>query len=203
MNPNSVKFSLPCSSREECLEVAEALTGIKGVKAPLIKQRIKRNSVEVVIAGSSADVAQTRRLIVRTYSEVKRKLAQQVCGSVKMSEVIKAVGKPLMSQALVEVLRLKGFNVEFSEGILKGGFSWSDLIDTANTLADLLHKLDLKYPKAPQSLKCFVTAYAALKKLDIEDSIGVLKQLNCIIETEEGLQVSGEWRSLLRECLTR
>ncbi|MEM0015209.1 MAG: DUF2067 family protein, partial [Zestosphaera sp.] len=127
MRSNPVRLSLPCSSQEECLEVAEALTGIKGVKAPLIKQRVRKNSVEIMIVGSPTEVAQTKRLIIKTYGEVRRKLAPQVIGGVMMSEVIKEVGKPLMSQALVEVLRLRGIDVEFNGGVIRGRFSWSDL----------------------------------------------------------------------------
>lgn len=73
MCPQATKISLPCSSMQECLELAEALTKIRGLRAPLIKHRIKKTSVEVIIVGSSTEIAMTKRLIINTYNQVKRK----------------------------------------------------------------------------------------------------------------------------------
>ncbi|MEM0025751.1 MAG: hypothetical protein QXV93_04985 [Zestosphaera sp.] len=73
MCPHAVKISLPCSSTQECLELAEALTRIRGLRAPLIKHRVKKTSVEVTIVGSSTEIALTKRLIIKTYEQVKRK----------------------------------------------------------------------------------------------------------------------------------
>ncbi len=73
MCPNTAKISLPCSSIQECLEIADALTKIRGPKASLIKHKVKRTSVEVTIVGSSTEIALTRKQIIKAYNQARRK----------------------------------------------------------------------------------------------------------------------------------
>ncbi|MFN3268409.1 MAG: hypothetical protein ACK416_04025 [Zestosphaera sp.] len=73
MCPHTTKITLPCSSMRECLELAEAITRIRGLRAPLIKHRVKKTSVEVTIVGSLTEITLTKRLIIKTYEQVKKK----------------------------------------------------------------------------------------------------------------------------------
>lgn len=74
MCPHTVKITLPCSSMRECLELAEAITKIRGLRAPLIKHRVKKTSVEVTIVGSLTEITLTKRLIIKAYEQVKKKI---------------------------------------------------------------------------------------------------------------------------------
>ncbi len=73
MCPHTAKITLPCSSMRECLELAEAITRIRGLRAPLIKHRVKKTSVEVTIVGSLTEITLTKRLVIKTYEQVKKK----------------------------------------------------------------------------------------------------------------------------------
>jgi len=73
MSPNAVKISLPCSSMQECLEIADALTKIRGPKASLIKHKVKKASVEVTIVGSSTEIALTKKQIIKAYNQARKK----------------------------------------------------------------------------------------------------------------------------------
>lgn len=73
MCPHTAKISLPCSSMQECLEIAEAITKVKGLRAPLIKHRVKKTSVEVTVVGSSTEVALTKKLIIKAYEQTKKR----------------------------------------------------------------------------------------------------------------------------------
>jgi len=55
------------------LEIADALTKIRGPKASLIKHRVKRTSVEVTIVGSSTEIALTRKQIIKAYNQARKK----------------------------------------------------------------------------------------------------------------------------------
>ncbi|MGC8975098.1 MAG: hypothetical protein ACP5KB_02735 [Thermoprotei archaeon] len=72
MCPHTTRITFSCSSIQECLEIAEAITKIRGLKAPLVKHRIKKTSVEVTITGSSAEITLTKRLVVKAVSQVKK-----------------------------------------------------------------------------------------------------------------------------------
>lgn len=70
--PHTVKITFSCSSTQECLEIAEAITKMRGLRAPLIKHRIKKTSVEVTITGSLTEITLTKRLVVKAVSQVKK-----------------------------------------------------------------------------------------------------------------------------------
>lgn len=195
------KINLPCSSYEECLKIAEGIVKAKGVNASLIKYVVKGSSLEIQVFGSGVEASQVKKAVVNTYKSLKKLTAEEIKTSISITEIMKRVGKPLITDALVEVLNMEGYNAYIREGKIYSRINPDMLLSIAEALALKLKDLVSIYPRASHSVKAFITSYAYLKDLSVKEAVEELLGKGCLIKNDNILQVPGEWRGMLRKCL--
>ncbi len=195
------KFNLPCSSYEECIKIAEGITKAKGVNASLIKYIVKNNSLEIQVFGSNAEASQVKRAVINAYKSLKKLASEEIRNFISITDIMKRLGKPLITDALVEILKIEGYNVFVREGRIYCRINPDVLLNIAEALALRLKDLASTYPKTSHTVKAFITSYAYLKDLNVKDAIEELLSKGCLVKNNNTFQVTGDWRNLLRKCV--
>jgi len=194
------KFTLSCGERSKCLELLDYILNAKGVRTSLMRAEVKGDKIVITVFGNRVEALQTRYAIMRACKEWKRLNTWMRRGEyVKLNDLIKAVGKPLPADALVEVLRILGNNARVEGGVLYTNTPSDVVLDIARELATTLEQLIKVKPKASYSAKCLITSLSVLRNKSIQEVMKELKNRGFIKEDKHKLLVSSEWRSLLRK----
>jgi len=200
----TLRLSLSCRNIDDCIDLANFILNYKGVNASLIRYEVKRGCLEITIFGTSVEKTNVRSAILKAYKEWKSITSWKRGGRViEIQYLIKMVGKPFITDALIEVLNLTGIKAEMrDEHILSGG-NWDTIFSFAVKLAYALEDLVRKYPKASHSAKALITSYAVLTDTSVDQAIDFLREAAAIEIRGHRVLVKKEWRYLLRELLQR
>lgn len=195
------KINLPCSSYEECLKIVEGIVEAEGVNASLIKYVVKGSSLEIQVFGSGVEASQVKKAVVKAYKSLKKLASEEIKNFISVAEIMKRIGKPLITDALVEILKIEGYDAFIQEGKIYCRIDPDMLLSIAEAHALKLKDLVNTYPKASHTVKAFITSYAYLKDLSIKDAVDELLGKGCLVKNGNTFQVPGEWRDMLRRCM--
>ncbi len=194
------KFVLSCGERSKCLELLDSILNAKGVHASLIRAEVKDNKIVVTVFGNRVEALQTRHAVIRAYREWKRLDTWMRQGEyIKLNDLIRATGRPLPTDALVEVLRILGNDAHVKEGVLYTNASSDVILNVARELAIALDQLIKVKPKASYSAKCLITSLSVLQNKSVQEVMEELRNEGFVVEEGHRLLVTSEWRSLLRK----
>jgi len=194
------KFALSCGERSKCLELLDSILNAKGVRASLMRAEVKGDKVVITVFGNRVEALQTRYAIMRAYKEWKRLNTWMRRGEyIKLNDLIKTVGKPLPTDALVEVLRILGNDAHVRGGVLYTNAPSDVVLNVARELAVALEQLIKVKPRASYSAKCLITSLSVLQNKSIQEVMEELKNGDFVKEDGYRLLVTSEWRSLLRK----
>lgn len=194
------KFALSCGDRGKCLELLDSILNAKGVRASLIRAEVKGDKIVITVFGNRVEALQTRYAILRAYREWRRLNAWMERGEyVKLNDLIKIIGKPFPTDALVEVLRILGSDAHVKGGVLYANAPNDVVINIAKELAASLEQLIKVKPKASYSAKCLITSLAVLQSKSVQEIMEELRSEGFVEEEGHRLLVTSEWRSLLRK----
>jgi len=196
----TLKFVLSCEEHSKCLELLDAILNAKGIHASLVKAEIKNAKIVVTVFGNKVEALQTRYIIMRTYREWRRLITWKKYGKqLSLNTLIKAIGKPFPTDALVEVLKIMGSNTYVRSGILYTDASHDTVMKVAEELSTALERLVKIKPRASYSAKCLITALSVLQNKDVQEVLEELRNNELIKEEGHRLLATSEWRSLLRK----
>ena len=200
----TLRLSLSCRNMKDCIDLANFILNYRGVNASLIKYEVKRGCLEIVIFGTNVEKISVKSAILKAYKEWKSITSWRRGGRIiEIQYLMKIVGKPFITDALIEVLNLTGIKAEIKNECILSEGSWDAVFSFAARLAQALEELVHKYPKASHSAKALITSYAVLTDTSIDQSIDYLREVNAIEISGHRVLVKKEWRHLLRELLQR
>ncbi|RLG77483.1 MAG: hypothetical protein DRO14_02260 [Thermoprotei archaeon] len=200
----TLRLSLSCRNVNDCIDLTNFILNYRGVNASLIKYEIKRGCLEITIFGTNVEKANVKSAVLKAYREWKS-ITSWKRGSkvIEVRYLMKMVGKPFITDALIEVLNFTGIKAEIKNGCILSEGSWDAVFSFAARLAQALEELTRKYPKASHSAKALITSYAVLADTSIDQAIDYLREVNAIEISGHRVLVKQEWRHLLRELLQR
>ena len=199
-----LKLTLNCGSTENCIELANFILEYRGVNASLIKYEVKNNCLEILIYGTAAEKSNAKVAILKAFREWRHITSwKKEGGEVEVKYLVKAVGKPFITEALIEVLNIDGIKAEVRDGRLKCNAGWNVIYSIASKLASALEDLAHIYPKSSHSAKALITSYAVLANVSVSEALNYLREARAISVSGHRVLVKKEWRCLLRELLER
>jgi len=198
-----VIVNLKCEGRDECLELVEYIMNYRGVKAKSLVYEVGNGSVIIEINGPKIEVVTTKRVIMKVYREwMKIKAWNMGSGSIEIQTLMRIVGKPFVSDALIEVLKHLGYEAEIKGGTLISNAPSDIVIDVAKTLSQKLEELVTYKPRASITAKALITAYAYLTSMNAKNALKVLEESGALRVNGHRILVTKEWRSLLRRLIS-
>jgi hypothetical protein len=197
------KVALNCSSLNECIELAEFVINYRNVNSSLIKYDIKGSKLIIEILGQSIEVTKTKTAVFKAYREWKRIRSWKRKGVkvIILSDLMRTISKPFLSDALVEVLKILGYQATLSGDKLITNAPGKEVVELSTKLADSLEELIKLKPKASRSAKALITSLKILTDMDIKYLLNYLEQLKYIELKEHRVIIKKEWRDLLREII--
>ncbi len=198
-----VKLGLKCKDRSECLELAEYIINYRGVRGKSITYDVSDDAVIIEIWGPKVEVTTVKRIVMSAYKEwSKIKSWSKGGGSIELPILMKIIGKPFISEALVEVLKIMGYNAELLGNELRSNAPSHLVIDVAKGLAEKLEELVKYKPKASLTAKALITAYAYMNSLTVKEAMKILEAKNALKIEGYKVLVLSEWRNLLRRLIS-
>ena len=200
----TLKLTLSCKDLRDCLDLANFILNYKGVNASLIKYEVRKGCLEIAVFGTNVEKASVKAAILKAYKEWKS-ITSWKRGSnvIEVQHLIKLVGKPFITEALVEALNLTGIKAKLKNGYLISEGKWNEILALATKLAHALEELVHVYPKASYSAKALITSFATLTNTEIKQVVNYLRDIKVIEIHGHRVVVKKEWRHLLRELLQR
>ena len=199
---HTINLVLNCGNREYCIELAEYILKYRGIKADQIVYRVNNGSLILRITGSKVEITNTKRIIMKAYREW-RQLKAWYRGSkaIDVTLLMKLIRKPFIIDALIEVLKILGYEVKLDSNKLFTNAPQDLVMNVASGLASKLEELVKYKPKASYTAKALVTAYAYLIDKDVNSVIKELEARKALMVESYKVLVKKEWRSLLRKLL--
>jgi len=194
------RIVLRCRSPEECLELVEFITAQKGVATAHVSYEVKGRSVIIRVYGPGVEVARVRGVVRKAYAEWSTAKAwEKGAGRVPLSLLSKRVGKPFVSDALAEVLKLLGYRAEIIGDEIVTDAPPAVVEEVAAGLAEKLKELNVFKPRASRTAKALITAYAFLAGISSLQAMSELEREGAIAVDGHRVVPKGEWRALLRK----
>ncbi len=200
----SLGITLNCGSKDECLDLLDYILNYRGIKGTYIMYSVDDGKLRIWVSGAMSEAVITKRVILKAYKEWKElKAWEKGVGSIDINLIMKLIGKPFVSEALVELLKILGYKAELKEGVLYTNASSNDVLELARELSSSLEKLVKFRPKASYASKALITAYATLKGADPLEVIKELEGAGVLEVRGHKVLVKEEWRNLLRRLASR
>ncbi len=202
----TIKLSLPCGSKEDCLELAEHILRARGVNASLLKYEIRGGSLTITVFGSSIEKTACRNAILRAFREWReikgwRSGTPRGHSKIRLNYLMRLVGKPFITDALVETLRHLGYEASVEGDYLVSNVRWEVVVDLASKLGSKLEELVRLKPRASHSAKALITAASVLLDMKVGVLVEELRSRGVLREEGPRLTLRREWRNLLKELL--
>lgn len=194
------RIVLHCRTPKECLELVEYITSQRGVATAHVSYEVRGGSVIIRIYGPGVEVARVKNIVRKAFAEWSTAKAwEKGVGRIPLGLLAKRVGKPFISDALVEVLKVLGHRADIVGDELVTDAPPTLVEEVAAGLAEKLRELNALKPKASRTAKALITAYAFLAGVGALQAMNELEESGAI--TVEGHRVvpRGEWRALLRK----
>ncbi len=194
------RIVLHCRTPEECLELVEHIISQKGVATAHVSYEIKGRSVIIRVYGPGVEVARVRNIVRNAFAEWNTAKAwERGAGRIPLSLLAKRVGRPFISDALVEVLKILGHKAEIVGDELVTDAPPTLVEEVANGLAEKLRELNVFKPRASRTAKALITAYAFLTGVGALQAMSELEGRDAIAVEGHRVVPKGEWRALLRK----
>lgn len=196
------KLRLKCGNIIACGELAEFISGFRGVRSSQIIYEVRGGVLEVSIFGSPNEVLTSKRALMKAYEEW-RKLAEFRTGKSRELDVktlSTLVGKPVIPDVLVFALKNLGYPAELRGGTLVTHAPADMVLSLAREVSVKLEEVSRDYPKATRNVKSLLVALSLLGH-DIRSSLQSLMQMG-FVEENHKLRLNAEWSSLLAKLYT-
>lgn len=193
------RIVLHCRAPEECLELVEYITSQKGVATAHVSYQVRGRTVIIRVYGSGVEVARVRNIIRNSFSEWSAAKAwEKGAGRIPLSLLARRVGKPFISDALAEVLKILGHKAHVVGDELLTDAPPTLVEEVAAGLAEKLRELNVFKPRASRTAKALITAYAFLAHVGALQAVSELEARGAILVEGHRVVPKGEWRALLR-----
>ncbi len=195
-------FILKCESEELCHELVEKI--IENVPLREATYQVQGNVIKVTIVGLKHDVQNAWSRIKELYREtlrIKRTLSQRGLKTIPVSYLVKSIKRTFPPDVLVLALTLKGSKAEKRDNEIVTNAEINNVILTAKKIADAIDKL--KFRTKGTATKKAIACLSAILNIDVDEIIDVLKKLELVVEEEEKVKVKKEWRSVVKEVISK
>ncbi len=200
----SVSLILNCGNRDKCLELLDYILNYRGLKGTYIQYSIDDGKLRIWISGAESEALVTKHVVMKAYREWRALDAwRRGVSGVSINLLIKTVGKPFVSEALTEVLKMLGYEAELSSGVLETNAPPDEVVRVAKELAEALEKVVKFRPRASYAAKALVTAYSVITGKDPLEVIKELEDTGFLEIRGYRVLIKEEWRSLLRRLASR
>lgn len=196
------KFFIACTE-QECLKLYELLKDRMPTIAQVIME-ITEKGLLVEAYGYETDIKDlwfTIKSLIGPLKEATRKVGVK---KIKVDLVTKAIHKTFPPRVLVEVLRRKGFYVEYNaeDGSIVTSASFDEVVALADKIADLSVQAS-KLP-ATTSTRYFIVAVCTIIGLSVDEAVNMAVEVGLIERGDDGRYVvKRDWRESLDSFLKR
>ncbi len=194
------RIVLHCRTPEECLELVEYITEQRGVATAHVSYEVRGRSVIIRVYGPGVEVARVRNIVRKAFTEWSTAKAwEKGAGRIPLGLLAKRVGKPFISDALAEVLKILGYRADIVGDELVTNTPPVLVEEVAAGLAEKLRELNMFKPRASRTAKALITAYAFLTGVGALQAMSELEERGAIAVEGHRVVPRGEWRALLRK----
>ncbi len=194
------RIVLHCRRPEECIELVEYITSQRGVATAHVSYEVRGRSIIVRVYGPGVEVARVKSIVRKAFTEWRTAKAwERGAGRIPLGLLTKRVGKPFISDALAEMLKILGYRADIVGDELVTDAPPSLVEEVATGLAEKLRELNVFKPKASRTAKALITAYAFLTGVGALQAMSELEERGAIIVEGHRVVPRGEWRALLRK----
>ncbi len=158
----------------------------------------KDGRLRIMLVGIEADVRESWFRIKNAISELWELYNLSKKGEVSIDAIVKEVRRTFPPQALVEALKLRGYEAELLEGnILRTNAPLSVVLELASRIAEVID--EVKFDVKGTAAKRVVAAVAAAFDIPPFEVLEVGKKADVFQEDEDGkLALKREWRQAIR-----
>jgi hypothetical protein len=196
------KFFIACTE-QECLKLYELLKDRMPTIAQVIME-ITEKGLLVEAYGYETDIKDlwfTIKSLIGPLKEATRKVGVK---KIKVDLVTRAIRKTFPPRVLVEVLRRRGFYVEYNaeDGSIVTSASFDEVVALADKIADL--SVQVSRLPAATSTRYFVVAVCAITGLSVDEAVNMAVEIGLIERGDDGRYVvKGDWKESLDSFLKR
>ncbi len=196
------RMRLKCEDPVACGELAEFISGSRGVRPSQMTYRIRGDVLEVTISGPPSAVSRAKRALMDAYRKWRevRGFKSGRSRELRLEALPLLTGKPTALRILVPLLRAQGYEAEVREGRLVSSAPPDVVVELARRVTEEIERVSRDYPRASRSLKALLAALSALG-YDAESVLEELKRAG-LVEENHRLRLNAEWSSLLAKIHT-
>ncbi len=169
------------------------------VRSPYAEVRIESGKAYIEIVGTAAQIRESWARLKEAVASLWELYRLQQSGEASVETIAREAGRTFPPEALVEALRLRGYEAKLSED--KSSISTNApadvVVEMARSIAEVID--ELRFRVRGTAAKRLVAAVAVGLGVDAETVIEYAKRMRILEETEEGLALREEWRRALRK----
>ena len=171
----------------------------EAIRTPYAEIRVEKDGrLRIVLVGVEADVKESWFRIRNVVSELWELYNLSKKGEVSIDAIVREIRRTFPPQALVEALRLRGYQAELLEGnVLRTNAPLDVLLSLASRIAEVLE--EIKFDVRGTAAKRVVAAVAAAFDLPPHHVIEIGMKADVFAEDEDGKVIlKREWRQAIR-----
>ncbi len=171
----------------------------EAIRVPYAEIRAEKDGrLRIMLVGVEADVKESWFRIKNVVAELWELYNLSKRGEVSIEAIVREIRRTFPPQALVEALRLRGYNADLLEGnVLRTNAPLDVVLELASRIAEILD--EVKFDVKGTAAKRVVAAVAAAFDVSPFEVIEIGRRADVFEEGEDGkIVLKREWRQAIR-----
>ncbi len=191
------RFVIKCINEEACLELLNKIT--EEVSALWMKTEVKKNQLLIEAIGMPYELKELRYQIEEIKKRIEMKYRPYV--EIKASEFPKRAQVSVPLDALVEALKLMGYQASLDGDTLKVDADFEEVVEVAKKIKEIYDTSDVVRFRLPHSAKKAVAVISTALSLDPEEVVNALVDMGFLREGDFKYEIAKDWREMVREAV--
>ncbi len=191
------RFVIKCINEEACLELLNKIT--EEVSAMWMKTEVKKNQLLIEALGMPYELKELRYQIEEIKKRIEMKYRPYV--EIKVSEFPKRAQVSVPIDALVETLKLMGYQVSLDNNVLRVDADFDEVVEVAKKLKSVYDTSDVVRFRLPHTAKKAVAVVSTALSVDPEEVVRVLLDLGYLREGDFKYEIAKDWREMVKEAV--
>jgi len=189
-------FVIKCLSKDICINLLNKIN--EEISVRWLKTQVKDTSLIIEVVGMPYELRELKYEILSIKNSLEFYLKKHK--EFKVEELVSKARVTVPLDALIEVLKLLGYNAERSEDGIRTDAPSEKIIETMIKMHEV-YESDVVRFRLPHSAKKVIMVVHALYNIPPEEIIEIMKNLNLIEEGEFKYEIKEEWRKVVTKLV--
>ncbi len=191
------RFVIKCINEEACLELLNKIT--EEVSAMWMKTEVRKNQLLIEALGMPYELKELRYQIEEIKKRIEMRYRPYV--EIKASEFPKRAQVSVPLDALVEALKLMGYQVSLEGDVLRVDADFEEVVDVARKIKEVYDTSDIVRFRLPHTAKKAVAVLSVTLSMEPEEVVNTLLEMGHLREGDFKYEIAKDWKEMVRETI--